>query len=78
LPLALQQAIAAASEKAQVWPNNSQPRQVLVRLAADVAQAMLVDAGVFAAPSGDLPPMPASSVPEVDTAMQVLREVDTA
>ena len=61
-----------------MWPNNSQPREVLVRLAAEVAQAMLGGAGVVAAPSVDLPPTQASSVPEVDTAMHALREVDIA
>ena len=42
------QAITAASQAAAPWPNNSQPRQLLTKLAGEVAHRLLQEGCVFA------------------------------
>ena len=47
------QAITAASQAAAPWPNNSQPRQLLTKLAREVAHKMLQEAAQEAAQNTD-------------------------
>ena len=42
--------IVAASKKAEVWPNNSHPRELLVQLAAEVAREMVAAGGQHGEP----------------------------
>ena len=42
--------IVAASRRAEVWPNNSHPRELLVQLAAEVARGMVVAGGQHGEP----------------------------
>ena len=42
------QAITTASRRAEPWPNNSQPRQLLTKLAGEVAHRLLQEGCVFA------------------------------